>query len=382
MPRPPIRLFVVILTLLGGVQRLTAESAPAAPTAEIRIGVVAPLSGREAEWGKRFLAGVEAALQQANGEGAVPEGGRLVLEKRDCRGRASNAALEAELLCDEHRVSVLLPSPGCEHAARAVSLTGRLRKVPVLGAGCIEETRKPPARLIFSLRVSLADELGELLRVALKKGRPVTILALDEQTLAGTETLRAVRRSAHGAGVTPTLVSVAPGDLHAVRRAVHGLAAESSVLLVLPPVEAATAVRALAERSERPLIFSSSLAPAAWLARLSGAANAAGVVCALPLPSYFDERLPLARAYRAAMGSSAQLDSPSYEGFALVRLYLEGLRRAGGAVGGELFAAALETLDHEWEGLPMRFDTGSRQGLSRVWLVRLDREGSHQPLQP
>lgn len=384
MPHRLVRLFAVAF-LAGNALTLAANEAPApapAAGAEIRLGVVAPLSGREAEWGQRFTAGVEAAIRQANTEGAVPEGGRLVLEKRDCKGRASTAALEAELLCDEHRVAVLIPSPGCEGAARAVSLAGRLRKVPVLGAGYIEETRRPPARLIFSLRASLADELGETLRIALKAGKTVTVIALDEQTLSGAETVRAVRRSAAAGGSPPTLVPVAPGDLHAVRRAAAGAAAQDgAVVLVLPPVEAATAVRTLQERQDKGPLYSSSLAPADWLARLTGPAGS-GVICASPLPHHQDERLPLARAFRAAMGSGVALDAPSFEGFALVRLYLEGLRRAGGAAGSEAFAAALETLDSEWEGLAMRFDTGSRQGLSRIWFVRLERDGSLQPFTP
>lgn len=357
--------------------------APATTAPEIRLGMIAPLTGRESEWGKRFSAGVEAAVRQANAEGAVPEGARLTVESRDSRGRATNGALAAESLCDENRVAALIPAPGCEGAARAVTMAGRLRKVPVLGAGLIEETRRPPARLVFSLRASLADEVGELLRVAAKSGGAgLTVIALDEQTLVGAETLRAVRRSAAAGASPPMLTPVAPGDLHAVRRAAQTAAAQGgAVVLVLPTVEAAIAIRTLHERSEKTSIFSSSLAPADWLARLAGSAGG-GVTCASPLPHYRDERLPLARAFRAAMGSAAVLDGPAFEGFALVRLYLEGLRRAGGTLGAENFAAALETLDSEWEGLSMRFDTGNRQGLSRVWLLRLDRDGSLQPVAP
>ena len=55
---------------------------------EVRLGVIAPLSGREAEWGRRFSAGVEAAVKQANAE---PDVG-----KRHALFLAANKILEAE----------------------------------------------------------------------------------------------------------------------------------------------------------------------------------------------------------------------------------------------------------------------------------------------
>lgn len=366
----------LLFVLLGS--QIILGALLAAP--EIRVGVVAPMTGRDADWGKRFLVGVMAAVQQANAEGNVPEGGKLTVEVRDTGGRAANAALEAESLAEETKVAVLLPAPGNEGAARAVALAGRLRKVPVLGPGVIEETRRPPARLVFALRVSLVDEIGELLREAAKRsgGGSLAIVSLNDSTPTGAETLRAARRATAAGAALPRIEMIAPNDLSALRHMPADVVKAKVVVLSLPPIEAAAAITQLRAAGSSSTIIVSSLAPAEWIART--VKGTGGVLASAPLPNYRDERLPMARAYRAALGSNADLDAPSYEGFALVRLYLEGLRRAGGDTGPESFAAALETLDSEWEGLALRYDTGSRQGLSRIWLAQIAADGSLTPL--
>lgn len=337
---------------------------PGVHAEEWRVGAALPLTGQMGEHSKAVLAGLQAAVNQANAEGSVPGGNRLTLLVKDTGGRAAQAALLSQALATEDLVVALVHPVGAE-AARAQATVARVVRLPMVGASSVESLRRPPLRMVFPTRAALADELMIVLNAS--GGANLTREWLVCAPGSGDdfrELERATARAARAGYSKVTLVGTDDLAMHLRSISAHPNAA----LFIALPVEAATTILGKVPRSATRIV-SSRCVPEQLARAAEGAAE--GVVVMVPLPFYGDDRLPLARAYRSAMGNNPQ-DYASYEAFFTVRVLLEGLRRGGGDRAPEVIADCLETVSGDLDGVPVRYDTGIRQGVEKLWYVRIE----------
>lgn len=312
------------------------------PPVEIRVGATLPLTGRLGAAGAAVQRGILAAMGSAEG---LP----LRLIVRDDRNSPVEAASNVEALAVEEKVSVIL----CLRDGAALEVAGaaaRAYRVPVIGVGGIDAMRRPLVRSWFAARASYATE-GLLVarKLVAEKLVPVQLVAEDD------EIGREIRRG--------MLRVLKPTEILGVDSKGAGARA---YLFALDPARAADAIRKLPTNVLR---IVASTAPIDAVMRILGG-NAEGVVGVTPLPYFTESRLPLARAYRAAMGQQP-LDMLSWEAYFSARLAVEGLRRAAGDYSSESVIAVLEGVDAEIEGLPSRFSAGSHEALDQVWLARI-----------
>lgn len=121
-------ILILVIVVIVGAALLTmppaaTPTAPAATTpavttpavtkpavAEVKIGVILPLSGRHAETGADLKRGIEFALEKINAAGGIKNlgGAKLVVVWGDSAGDSATGAAEAERLIKEEKVVALM----------------------------------------------------------------------------------------------------------------------------------------------------------------------------------------------------------------------------------------------------------------------------------
>lgn len=129
---PPRFWSAVILSLLTG--GLFACSPPS-PLAEIRIGVIAPLTGdSDARWGKSYVNGAMLAASQINDRGGLKIDGRkvkVILTFADSQGNPQVALNIARKLIAQYNVAALVGAPHSQVAIPVAALA-EIRHIPFI----------------------------------------------------------------------------------------------------------------------------------------------------------------------------------------------------------------------------------------------------------
>lgn len=334
---------------------------------EWRIGVALPLTGRDPAEANAALTGIRAAVANANRETAGP---KLTLVEADTEGRTVTAALAADQFVTEHKVAAFVHADPNE--ARAIAAVAANTRTPLVGAGHLEELTRPASRVVFGTRAPLVDEVVTVLRAVADRKQAAVIFA----PAAGDDAAEVARAFSiarrYGLSATSRLVALPADDVVALRRLV-GVVPRSEVQIFVLGVGDCLVALQTAPKAPLRVVCSTSF-PEPLMAHLGASAD--GLVFALPLPLYTNDRLPLARAYRAAMGSQP-LSYASYTGYWSIRVLVEGIRRSGNRP--DAIASALESVDGEIEGVAMRYGLGERQGIAQTWLAQV-RSGQLVPL--
>lgn len=370
MTTSPFRVSVVTLATLALVLALGGS---VGCSRDLEVGVVLPLSGDDALYGRSVKLGLELALAELESAGAQPVSFRVV----DSRSDANRAAVLTRQLCEGARAIV-----GGVTAAESAAMLPEVAECDVLmlSVGAGNETMNELAGDALFYRLVPDAEV-----------EAVSIARFVDESLE-LETLAVVAEgSAYGEGLAAALVEAFPGTVTVLRfsredRDLSDIVTE--LQRISPPavfvaaegyglVRAVHAVRAAGFGGwQRPILSGSALASATLLAEMGEASN--GIVFAQgrfdpgavdgvnePLRSFVE-------SYRARYGELP--DHYAARGYDAVRVLAEAVESGGGASPMELERGLRGLSDFDGVTGPIQFrEGGGVQRFTRVYAIR---EGS------
>ena len=348
---------------------------------ELVIGQCAPLSGSLASTGREMALGAKVYFDAVNAEGGI--GGRRIrhVVKDDGYKTEETLRLTQELI-DKDRAVGLIGYAGTgnisELLARGVLAARNVPLVAPYTGG--EPLRKPYNPHIFHIRAGYAEEVERMVEQFTGVGlNRIAVFyqndAFGQAGLAAAESALARRKlSLAGKG------SYEKGS-EDVAAAVDSIAKASpqAVLMISVMRPAAAFVRQFRKLNPGAQIFSISVINGKDFFSLAGADVARGVGITQVVPSPSSGAHKVAQEYREAMRKYAPDIPPSYTSFEMylgAKVVVEGLRRVKGEPTPEALSRALEGLDTDLGGYPVRFGAGNRIGSNFVEVTLLRNDGS------
>ena len=315
-----LRLFHLALTTFGILAAHTSYAQ------EIAIGVVTPMSGPVAVFGRGVYDGARLATEEINAQGGV-SGKKLRLVAYDDQGQSALAVQQTLKLIQQDKVSALIGYPSTRSVLEA-SRVATESDVLLIAVDAFSNTRSTRSGPILHM----LDRSG---RLSLTVADYVKNNFHDKRVglwLPGAgELADSIRRSIETSGATNSSLAVSldptvPPWLSSVDIAI---AAPGFVSSVVPMLESNSALNAIV--------------PAPVLTdQLAGLVQGSARIVALtnPSPQFFPDAAPaLARANEAHVSASGYF----LYAFAAVQVFSEAAKRAQSFGGGALFNAATES---------------------------------------
>lgn len=355
--------------------------ASSATASEIVIGQCAPLSGSLASTGKEMAAGAKLYFDAVNAQGGV-NGRRIRHVVKDDGYRTEETLRLTRELIEKDRAVGLIGYAGTGNISE-------LLKQGVLAAQNVplvapytggEPLRKPFNPYIFHIRAGYADEIERMVEQFTSVGltRIAVFYQDDPFGLAGVAAaeealarrkLALASKGGYAKGsedVAPAVAAIAKGSPQAV-------------LMVGVMRPAAAFVREYRKLHPGTPIFSISVINGPELYTLAGGDVARGVGITQVVPSPFNGAQAVVQEYRAALQKFAPGTPPSYtsfETFLGAKVVVEGLRRIKGEPSPAALLKALETVDADLGGFPVRFAPEQRAGSGFVEVTLLRTGGA------
>jgi branched-chain amino acid transport system substrate-binding protein len=203
--------FLPVLPVLFALMALAGSPLPAVGDSSshpnIRIGILAPLSGPFASGGSSFLQAATLAVERANASGGIL-GRRVELAVADSQGRVDIAKSEAQRLISREKVFALVGAYLSEETVGAIEAAASARRIIIVPVAATSEITDmvardyPRYRYVFRVGYSIpqwAAMLAEFLRQ-----RKVTRYAFVGAGIRwNRELAESLRKTAAGFGITP-----------------------------------------------------------------------------------------------------------------------------------------------------------------------------------
>lgn len=196
-----------IVGLLGSAVAAPLLIRRAQAAAPVKIGVILPLSGANAQFGANSRNGVELAADQINAAGGIKAlgGARIELVVADATSTPTQAATVAQRMITQNRVAALLGA-FASSLTLAISEVTERRDIPLLTMSFSDQITERGFKSVFQV-VAKASVLGAAqfdgtLAIARKAGTDLQRVAiLYEDTAYGTSQAGGLRKAAAKAGV-------------------------------------------------------------------------------------------------------------------------------------------------------------------------------------
>lgn len=368
-----------LLPVIGGLFLAAWMSGAAAETGvtagEIKIGMANALSGPTAGLGQGIKAGSEAYFKKINNAGGV-HGRKINLASEDDGYDPPRTATATEKLIKKDGVFALFGYVGTPTSKAAIGMVNDNSIpffAPFTGA---EFLRTPLNKYVFNIRASYFNEI-ELQVERLVTDAGITRIGLFYQE----DTYGKVGKEGLQLSLQKRKMSIA-GEGHYLRNTEDvdaGLAAlqaakPEAVLMVGTYKACAEFVKKANAAGFKPKFFNLSFVGTANFIKAAGDA-AEGVYITQVVPSPFDDSIPIVKQYHADMKAAGinELDYTSLEGYIDAATLVEGLKKAGTDLTRASFLAALESMSINLGGLDIAFGPHDHQGLSKVYLTKIQK---------
>ncbi|MFC3229069.1 ABC transporter substrate-binding protein [Marinibaculum pumilum] len=370
-------------TLSDGTRALAQDGAvPGVTDSRILFGQSAAFEGPAAALGRDMRTGILAAFREANDAGGVL-GRQLELVSLDDGYEPAQAIANTRRLIEQDRVFALIGEVGTP-TSRAVQPLATEAGVPFIapftGAGFL---RAPELSNVVNIRASYAQETEAWIHHLTNDLGLNRIAILYQDDSFGRAGLEGVQAALERRGMALVAEGVYMRNTTAVKRALLTIrkAQPQAVVIVGAYAPAATFITVAQRIDFRPLFVNISFVGSKALAESLGRAGEGVVVTqVVPLPT--DAGLPLVAAYQAALQRQDPKAEPGFvslEGYIAARLTIAVLQRMGEPVTRERFLEAVTASEAiDLDGLELRFGPRDNQGLDRVFLTVLQRDGSYR----
>lgn len=359
---------------------LLAQS-PAAATADIVIGQVAPLTGVLASTGEQMVLGGKIYFDDVNAQGGVH--GALIrqLVVDDGYEVDKTVARTKELLA-KPEVVALFGFAGTANITQllkdgVLEAGGAALVAPYTGG---ESLRTPFNPWIFHVRAGYVDEAEHMVQqlTTLSMNRIAVMYQDDGFGKSGLEGVEAAleRRK------LKLVASVGyPRNTDNVREAVKTIAAADAdaVIMIAINKPAAAFAKQYREAGGIAQLYNISVVNPAEIVRLAGLANARGLGISQVVPFPYQPKLPVVREYQRLLkkyAPGAEVNYTSFEEFLGAKVLVEALRRAGPNPTRARVVKALESVqDFDLGGLVISYSATNRVGSRTVEVTVIGASG-------
>jgi len=357
----------------------TASAQDGVSPRQILIGQTITLQGGKNDYGAAVLEGVKTYLDQVNQQGGVL-GRQVVVKVLDDDNKSSQAEANARQLVKQDNVFLLFGSieggPSTAVMKAALDLN-----VPFFGPMAGSPTlRTPHQPLVFPVRAEHKAEFRALLAYARSLGvQRVAFLRSDSET--GQQHLDNVNRLTQELDLT--LVADMPFKSDVTDAGIDALVAQmarSQAQMVFNHGGIGVYEKIIRKARAQGLkttfygVNSGSTQLATHLADL-----ARGMIFAQVVPSPWERKTPVTRAYQEAFSKALPGKPFSYgslEGYMTARALVDALKLAGPNPTRASFVAGLRNASLNLEGLRVNYSDNAHTGLSLVDLAIVTREGN------
>lgn len=368
MRHRPLRYMLIsyLLLMFSPAQAEQGVSAEA-----VRIGMVNALSGPAAGLGLGMRAGATAYLEHINAEGGI-HGRRIELISRDDSYEPVRTAAQTKALIEQDQVFALFGYVGTPTSRAAVPIAQR-HQVPYLfpftGA---EFLRTPVREWVFNLRASYFNETEALAELITSKLNSQRIALLMQDDSFGETVKSGLVGALHQRDrQLAAEARILRNSLEEVQQSVATLAAAKPDAIVFigtyqQLAAAITQARALGVTAD--FLTVSFVGTENFIA--SAGELAEGVYISQVMPSPHEVTSPLINRYLQDI-APADVGYTSLEGYLAAATLVEALQASGPELTRQSFIAALQQLDTDLGGFPVKFSASSHQGSSAVFLTRV-----------
>ena len=383
---------ISILCLAGGVVGGTVVSGSAqdGPTPgvtpdRVLFGQSAALSGPAAALGQGMRLGIQAAFAEINRRGGV-HGRQLELVSLDDGYEPEAALTNTRRLLQEESVFALIGPVGTP-TSRAVEPVAAQAGAPYIGAFTGAEFLREPeeAPTAVNVRASYFQETDEMVERLIEDLGISRIAVLYQDDSYGNAGLTGVRMALTTRRRELSGVAAYQRNTTAVKVAVLELrrANPEAVIIIGAYRPVAEFVRWARRIDFNPILMNISFVGSEALAADLGPAGE-GVLITQVVPFPEDNSLRVVRNYREALRRQERGARPSFvslEGYIVGRLTGEVLDRAGPDLTRVGFLDTLATIRNlDFGGFSLTYGPGDTQGSDRVFLTRIEANGTLRPL--
>jgi ABC-type branched-subunit amino acid transport system substrate-binding protein len=355
----------------------TAAAETGVTDSRILIGMSAPFTGPNGDYGTEMRQTIQAYFDNVNKAGGV-NGRKLELVALDDGYETDRTVANTKTLINDKGVFALLAYYGSSPTTEAMNTVFGPAKVPLVGtisgAGTLREplAKNPNGRYMFNVRASYADETAAIVNQLVSLGiRKIAVFYQNDGF--GKSGLEGITVALKKHGLVPAAVATVERNSIDVARAVEIISkdAPQAVMMVTLYKPTAAFVKAMMKTPQRPTLMTLSPVGAEQLVRELGA-ESRGIGISQVMPYPWNDTVPMVRDYQKLLGKKDSYSYYGIEGYAMARVLVEGLKRAGPKdLTREKFISALEGLNLDLGGLRVAFDSNQRSGSSFVELTVL-----------
>ena len=349
------------------------------------FGQSAALTGPAAALGQGMQLGIQAAFAEINRGGGI-HGRRLELISLDDGYEPEAALVNTRRLLQEEGVFALIGPVGTP-TSRAVEPVAAQAGAPYIGAFTGAEFLRDPdeAPTAVNVRASYFQETDEMVERLTEDLGISRIAVLYQDDSYGNAGLTGVRMALARRRLDLRGLAAYQRNTTAVKIAVLELrrARPEAVIIIGAYRPVAEFVRWARRIDFTPILVNISFVGSEALAADLGPAGE-GVVITQVVPFPEDDSLGIVRRYRAALRRLEAGAAPSFvslEGYIAGRLTGEVLERSGRELSRAGFLESLTTIRNlNLGGFALTYGPGDTQGSDRVFLTRIEPDGTLSPI--
>ena len=374
--------------IAGAPTRATAQDeddAPGVTPDRVLFGQSAALSGPAAALGQGMRLGIEAAFAEINRQGGV-HGRQLELISLDDGYEPEAALANTRELLQEQQVFALIGPVGTP-TSRAAEPVATQSGAPYIGPFTGAEFLRDPdvAPTAVNVRASYFQETDEMVERLTEDLGVSRIAVLYQDDSYGNAGLTGVQMALAARRLELSGLAAYQRNTTAIKVAVLELrrADPEAVVIIGAYRPVAEFVRWARRIDFSPILINISFVGSEALAGELGPAGE-GVLITQVVPFPQDNSLRVVRNYRDAVRRQERGAPPSFvslEGYIAGRLTGEVLDRAGPELTRTGFLETLTTIRNlDFGGFSLTYGPGDTQGSDRVFLTRIESNGSLRPL--
>ncbi|MBL8397791.1 MAG: ABC transporter substrate-binding protein [Candidatus Accumulibacter sp.] len=341
----------------------------------IAIGMTAPFSGPSGAYGQDMKAVILSYFRQINDSGGV-FGRKLELLWEDDGYETERTVANTRRLIGEKKVFAMVASYGSSPTTAAMNEVFGIARVPLVGtisgADSLRQTPRenPNNRYMFNVRASYADEteaiVNQLVSLGFKK-----IAVFYQNDGFGKSGLDGVVNALRRHNQTPSVVATVERNSLDIGAAVQAIIQNKPQAVIMVTLYKPTAafVRAIRKAGLTPQMMTLSPVGADLLVQELGD-DARGIGISQVMPHPWNETVAMVREYQQLLGKNGKFSYYGIEAYAMARVLVDALRKAGKEPTREKLVTALEGMhNHDIGGYRVTYSANERRGSRFVELT-------------
>ena len=309
---------------------------------------------------------IQSYFDQVNKGGGV-NGRKISLVALDDGYETDRTVANTNTLINDKKVFALLAYYGSSPTTEAMNKVFGPARVPLVGtisgAGTLREpiSQNPGSRYMFNVRASYADEteaiVNQLASLGLKN-----IAVFYQNDGFGKSGLEGVTTALKKHNLAPTAAATVERNSVDVTAAVDAIAKAKPQAVVMVTLYKPTAafVKAMKKAGQSPMFMTlSPVGTEQLVAELGPDARGIGISQVMPYP--WNDIVPMVRDYQKLVGKTG-FSYYGIEAYAMARIMVDAIRKAGKEPTREKLLAALESMNTDLGDFRVAFSGTNRQG--------------------